>query len=176
MRILACALLAIAMAAVVPAQMAQPIMPVSYSWTLPPPPSQWVDYRDDTCHITLVSSVAVTANVVLYYFPKPFGSATGASGLLSHEVFNAGVSKTVNRTIPHHFACPCLVCVTQQCTQGGNTHTQCGYVLRPGETLPPGWWTPFMDMGKGIICPRPPNGIFSDGFESGSIRNWAKRK
>lgn len=158
--------------------LAKPIHPVSYSWTLPPPPSSWAQYREDTCHITLVSQEDTTASVVLYYFPKPFGSSTGASGLFSSDVFRRGIHRTLDRKIPYNMACPCLVCVTQFCDSSfGNTHTQCGYVLRPGEELPPGWWTPFSELADNpFFCPKRPNPIFSNGFESGSLKAWNARR
>lgn len=149
-----------------------PIIPVTYSWTIRPAPNPpWVTFRFDTCHVTLKSTENASAYVILYYFPPPFGSATGAQGLETPVQFPATTPVLVDREVPYNIPCPCLVCVVQDCPNG-STHTQCGYVLRPGEALPPGWWTPFSQIALLPVCPVPPNVLFSDGFEAGSLRRW----
>lgn len=173
MRLIALPLLAVVICGI--ANAAKPILPVSYSWTIRPAPSPWFDYRVDTCHVKLKAQSTTTTNVILYYFPPPFGSSTGADGLFEVVTLPGGQIVTIDRDVPWNMRCPCLLCVSQICPNSSQ-HIQCGYVIRPGESLPPGWWTPFSQMAVLPTCPSRPSSIFSDGFESGGLRAWSARR
>jgi len=150
-----------------------PLQPVSYSWTIAPvPPPPFGPERWDTCHVSLRATEATNAMVKVFFFRgvHPF---IGYIGATIFEPMSAGQTRVFSRLVPYDAPCPCLACATQYCPNG-MTHTQCGYVLRPGDPPGPSGWTPFSQIGLNPVCVVHQVNLLSDGFESGNLSKWAK--
>jgi hypothetical protein len=151
-----------------------PIQPVSYNWTIRPAPNPpWVTFRFDSCNMTLRSTEPVTAYVKMYYYAPSLGRIVGGQGSEQPIFFPPGMNLTVSREVPYNIPCPCFVCITQNC-EAGYPHTQCGYVIRPGEPIPPGWYTPFSQLALLPVCSPSLPILLIDGFENGTLSKWRK--
>jgi len=165
-----------------------PIQPVAYSWEIapePPPPAVappwWTPFRLDALHVTLraTEAAAPTVTVLYQHLGHPEVGWVHWNQLL-HAPFGAGQTRTLSFSIPWSGIAPgpSLLAVWQDCGDG-RQHYQGGFIPRPGEQLPPSAATmPFSALAQGAFCPpiTPPNAIFADGFESGSLRRWVTSK
>lgn len=163
-----------------------PIQPVSYSWEIapePPPPAVappwWQPWRLDAIHVTLHATEAAAPTLRMsYQIPGHPEHGWVAWTAPLYAPFGADQTRTLSFSVPWsgYAPGPFLLSVWQTCPSGV-VHHQGGFIPRPGQTLPAGA-QPFSQLAAGEFCPAytPPNAIFSDGFETGTLRRWALPK
>lgn len=165
-----------------------PIQPVGFAWEIAPeppppavPPSWWQPFRLDAIHVTLRATEAAAATALVTYqiagYPQ-YGWVSWSPIL--YAPFGAGQTRTLTFSVPYadYAPGPVLFAIWQDCGHG-QYHHQGAAIPRPGQQLPPHLADFGFDrLADGAFCPQyePPNAIFSDGFESGSLRRWVTSK
>jgi len=165
-----------------------PIQPVSYQWTLAPvpeppavPPPNWVPFRLDTLEVTVRATETAFVYAGAYYriAGRPELGWVSWRGPIPASFAN-GQYRQLSFEVPYidYAPGPILFSVWQDCGDG-RWHHQGGFIPRLGQTLaPPFDQQPFTALAAGSFCPsiEPPNLIFTDGFEGGSLRRWTVGK
>ena len=163
-----------------------PIQPVSYAWTLapvPPPPAVappwWVPFRLDTLTVTLqaTDTAFITAGAYYRIAGRPELGWVSWNGPIPAS-FAAGQYRQLSFAVPYadYAPGPILFSLWQDCGNG-TVHHQGGFIPRLGQQLvPPYSAQPFSSLALGQFCPAPPNLIFADGFEAGTLRRWTMPK
>ena len=167
---------------------AAPIQPVGYAWTLapePPPPYNappyWTPWRLDTLAVTLRSTEASAPTLrISYQRADAPGMGWVSWSAPLYAPFGPNETRTLTFWVPWIGVAPgpVLLAVWSDCGDG-RQHYQGGFIPRPGQTLPPyAAAMPFSQLAQGAFCPpiTLPNGIFSDGFETGGLRRWVVAK
>ncbi|OQC39679.1 MAG: hypothetical protein BWX64_01591 [Acidobacteria bacterium ADurb.Bin051] len=162
-----------------------PIQPVTYQWTLAPvpeppavPPPNWVPFRLDELAVTVRATETAFVWSAAYYriAGRPeLGWVSWRAPIPAS--FAAGQYRQLVFEIPYvdYAPGPILFAVWQDCGDGRMDY-QGGFIPRLGQTLaPPFDAMPFSALSAGSFCPAytPPTAIFSDGFETGSLRAWS---